>query len=188
MKRHLQWTEQQESPCNFAKYCACHTRWSSWLICVIYETSSTMRGASKAPLRTHQVLRLAGNSEFKIRARNLWIWSDSGAKKTIWPWSEHDPGIIRWIRRLSEQKVVSSRPPLRRPYSSDLGDDFLLKNATFPAPATSQNFTTCCERHGSHTPPSANHCACHENSHSTFTAYCACHVKCALLLFSTLFS
>ena len=65
------------------------------------------------------------------------------------------------IRAWSEDKIVISHPPLRRPYSSDLGDDFVWKNTTFRAPAISQNVTKCC--------------ACHEKSHSNFSKYCACH-------------
>ena len=65
------------------------------------------------------------------------------------PWSDHE--------------IVISHPPLRRPYSSDLGNDFVLKNTTFRAPAISQNVTKCC--------------ACHEKWQSNFTKYCACHAK-----------
>ena len=38
MKRCLQCAEQQESASNFSKYCACHTKWLSWLILVTHET------------------------------------------------------------------------------------------------------------------------------------------------------
>ena len=41
MKRHLQRAEQQESPSNFTKYCACNAKWLSWLTLLTYETSST---------------------------------------------------------------------------------------------------------------------------------------------------
>ena len=91
--------------------------------------------------------------KFKLSAETPWIASAN--RKTI----RTDPRIIRgW----SDDKIVISHPPLRRPYSSDLGDDFVLKNTTFRAPAISQNVTKCC--------------ACHENSHSNFTKYCACHL------------
>ena len=49
MKRHLQCAEQQESQSNFTKYCACHAKWISWLIRIRYETSFTMRGATRHP-------------------------------------------------------------------------------------------------------------------------------------------
>ena len=69
---------------------------------------------------------------------------------------DDNPTTIR-----SENRI--SHPPLRRPYSSDLEHDFVLKNTTFRAPAISQNVTKCC--------------ACHEKSHSNFSKYCACHAK-----------
>ena len=58
MKRHFQCAEQQESPSNFIKYCACHAKWTSWLIPLTYETSFTMRGATGINLQPHQILRL----------------------------------------------------------------------------------------------------------------------------------
>ena len=70
MKSCLQCAEQQESPSNFTKYCACHAKWISWLIRLTYEESFTMRGAGKVTLQTRQVVRLPRNSEFKIWARN----------------------------------------------------------------------------------------------------------------------
>ena len=58
MKRHLQCGEQQASPSNLTKYCACHAKWISWLIRITYETSFTMRGATGINLQPHQILRL----------------------------------------------------------------------------------------------------------------------------------
>ena len=75
LKRHLQCAEQAKSPSNLTKYCACHAKWISWLIRVTYETSFTMRRASKVTLQPHQILRLPRNSEFKISARHPWIAS-----------------------------------------------------------------------------------------------------------------
>ena len=41
---------------------------------------------------------------------------------------DDNPTIIRpW----SDHEIVISHPPLRRPYSSDLGDDFVLKNTSY---------------------------------------------------------
>ena len=91
MKRHLQCAEQQESACNFTKYCACHAKWISWLIRITYETSFTMRGATLVTIQHHQILHLPRNSEFKISAQNPWIVSAN--IKTIRPWSEHDPSM-----------------------------------------------------------------------------------------------
>ena len=58
MKRHLQCAEQQASPSNLTKYCACHAKWISWLIRITYETSFTMRGATDITLQPHEILRL----------------------------------------------------------------------------------------------------------------------------------
>ena len=91
MKRHLQCAEQQESPSNFTKYCTCHAKWISWLICVAFETSFTVRGASKVTFQTHQVLLLPRNSEFEIWARNPSI--ASAKIKTIRGHSEDNPKI-----------------------------------------------------------------------------------------------
>ena len=66
MKRNLQCAEQQASPFNFTKYCACHAKWISWLIRITYETSFTMRRATVNALQPHQILRLP-------RQRNVMI-------------------------------------------------------------------------------------------------------------------
>ena len=55
MKRHLQCAEQQASPSNVTKYCACHVKRVSSLILVTYETSFTMRGATSITLQPHQM-------------------------------------------------------------------------------------------------------------------------------------
>ena len=68
MKRHLQCAEQQESKSNFTKYRACHANWISWLILVTYETSFTMRGATRLILQLHQILRLPRKITLLIRA------------------------------------------------------------------------------------------------------------------------
>ena len=67
MQRHLQCAEQQASPSNLTKYCACHAKWISWLIRITYETSFTMRGATGITLQPHQILRLPR----KIASPNL---------------------------------------------------------------------------------------------------------------------
>ena len=72
MKRHLQCAEQQESPCNFSKYCACHAKWFSWLIRITYETSFTMRGATRVSLQLHQILRLPRKMNLMIDPRHIW--------------------------------------------------------------------------------------------------------------------
>ena len=63
MKAHFQCVEQVKSPSNLTKYCACHAKWMSSMICVTYETSFPMRGASEVTLQPHQILRLSRNLE-----------------------------------------------------------------------------------------------------------------------------
>ena len=57
MNRYLNCAEQQESASNFAKCCTCHAKWMWWLIRVTYETSFTMRGATRVTLQLHQILK-----------------------------------------------------------------------------------------------------------------------------------
>ena len=66
MTRHLQCAEQQASPSNLTKYCACHAKGMTVLFLLTYETSFTMRGATGISLQPHQILRLP-------RKRNVMI-------------------------------------------------------------------------------------------------------------------
>ena len=72
MKRHLQCAEQQTSPSNFPKYCACHAKWISWLIHITYETPFTMRGATVNTLQPHQILRLPRKMNLRIDPHHIW--------------------------------------------------------------------------------------------------------------------
>ena len=63
MKPHFQCVEQVKSPSNLTKYCACHAKWMSSMICVTYETSFPMREASQVTLQPHQKMRLSRNLE-----------------------------------------------------------------------------------------------------------------------------
>ena len=71
-KRHLQCAEQQASPSNLTKYCACHAKWISWLICITYETSFTMGGATGISLQPHQILRLPRKMNLMIDPHRIW--------------------------------------------------------------------------------------------------------------------
>ena len=59
MKPHLQCAEQQVSPSNLTKYCACHEERLTYCVLVTYETSFTMRGATGVTSKPHQILRLS---------------------------------------------------------------------------------------------------------------------------------
>ena len=72
MKRHLQCAEQQKAASNFSKYCACHAKWTSWLIRIAYETSFTMRGATGITLQLHQILRLPRKMSLMIDPYHIW--------------------------------------------------------------------------------------------------------------------
>ena len=72
MQRHLQCAEQQASPSNLTKCCACHVKSvSSWVL-VSYETSFTMRRATDLILQHHQVLRLPRKMTRIIYPRDIW--------------------------------------------------------------------------------------------------------------------
>ena len=119
MKRHLQCAEQQASPSNLTKYCACHARWLSWLIFVTYGTSFTMRGATGITLQPHQILRLPRKSALQnlseiLRERLKRQFQCAADSTMIRPWSEHE--------------LVISHPPVRRGYFSRFGDAFCIEN------------------------------------------------------------
>ena len=104
-------------------------------MCVTYETSFPMRGASTVARQPHQILRLPRNLEVEdLRWKCLQCFRQY----------KDDSNIFRTYPRISDDKIVISHPPLRRPSPCDLGDNFVLKNTTFRAPAISQNVTKCC--------------------------------------------
>ena len=72
MNRHLQCAEQQASPSNLTKYCACHVKRVSSLILVTYETSFTMRGATSITLQPHQMLPVPRKMMRIIDCRDIW--------------------------------------------------------------------------------------------------------------------
>ena len=98
MKRQLQCAEQQVSPSNLTKYCACHTEWLACLIVVTYETSFTMRGATGVTIQPHQILRLPRKMTLQDVKENLQKQVKRhfhcGADPTmIREWSDHDPSM-----------------------------------------------------------------------------------------------
>ena len=104
MKHLLQCAEQQESPSNLTKYCACHAKWISCLIRVSYETSFPMRRASNVNLQPQQILRLPRNLQVQDCSGNslncFRQYKDDS--RIIRPWSEDDPRMIRpWNRHLA---------------------------------------------------------------------------------------
>ena len=158
MKRHLQCAEQQASPCNLTKYCACHAKWLSWLIFVTYGTSFTMRGATGITLQPHQILRLPRKSALQnlseiLRERLKRQFQCAADSSMIRTWSEHDPTMNSSSRTRPFAEVTFRASKTH----------FALKITTFRAPAIYPDFT--------------EYCACHEKWHSKITKYCTCHEK-----------
>ena len=95
MKRHLQCAEQQVSPSNLTKYCACHAKWLLCLILVTYETSFTMRGVTNVTIQPHQILRLPRKMTLQhvrknVRKRMKRHFQCGTDPSMIRPWSDHE--------------------------------------------------------------------------------------------------
>ena len=104
LKRHLKCAAQQESPSNFTKYCACHAKWMSSMICITYETSLTMRGASKVTLQP-QILRLPRKKNVINDLRNIWNFISNTGRK--WSHPATSPNIAPATQYLSHQGSAS---------------------------------------------------------------------------------
>ena len=161
MIRHLQCAEQHDSPSNLTKYCVCFEKRLSWLILLTYETSFTMRGATRVAFQLHQILPLPR----KIALQNL---REICWKRIIYiagpirPWSEHDPTM----NSSSRTREVSFR-------ASEM--NFVMKITAFRAPAICPHLLKCCACHEKW--HSNICCACHETWHSNSSKCCACHEK-----------
>ena len=81
MQPHFQCAQQAKAPCNLTKYCACHAKCKSSMICVTYATSFPMRGGSKVTVQPHQTLRLPRNLEAQDFSGNS--LNASANRKTI---------------------------------------------------------------------------------------------------------
>ena len=158
MKRHLQCAEQQVSPSNLTKYCACHEKWLDCFIVLTYETSFPMRGATGVTIQPHQILRLPRKMTLQDFKENLQKQMkrhfQCGADPSmIRPWSDHDPTMkTQTATRLASEVTFRAHH-----------EHFLLKNTTFRAQSYIQTFT--------------KYCACHVKCHLNFTKYCACHAE-----------
>ena len=158
MKRHLQCAEQQVSPSNLTKYCACHEKWLDCFIVLTYEKSFPMRGATGVTIQPHQILRLPRKMTLQDFKENLQKQMkrhfQCGADPSmIRPWSDHDPTMkTQTATRLASEVTFRAHH-----------EHFLLKNTTFRAQSYIQTFT--------------KYCACHVKYHLNFTKYCACHAE-----------
>ena len=175
---------------NFTTYCACHAKELSWSILFTHETLFTMRGVTSVIVQTHQILRLPRKITLMINPLHTWnaIYNARSnmchcpnspntapatkndrpnsqrillkTDETSFPMhgrSENDPTMIRaWNRQSATRLATEVTFHAHHEY-------FVLKNATFRAPAIIPNFT--------------EYCACHEKWRFNFTKYCACHEK-----------
>ena len=88
MKRHLQCTEQQVSPSNLTKYCACHEKWLDCFIVLTYETSFPMRGATGVTIQPHQILRLPRKMTRLLYRPHIWnVISNARSNRCHYPTS-----------------------------------------------------------------------------------------------------
>ena len=72
MKPHLHCAEQQVSPSNLTKYCACHAERLTYWVLITYETSFTMRGATGVTIQPHQILRLSRRKTHILSPHHIW--------------------------------------------------------------------------------------------------------------------
>ena len=204
MKRHLQCAEQQASPSNLTKYCACHAKWLSWLIFVTYETSFAMRGGTGITLQPHQILRLPRKMTFqnlrkmcRKQLKRQFQCGDGSSMIRTW--------IRAWTRHLAPARSPRLLFALRRRILYWKLQHFALRLSTQispnTAPATKSDTPTlpnAAPATKSDTPTSPNtapatqndshdwcpshlkrhlQCAEHQASPSNLTKYCACHAK-----------
>ena len=107
MKRHLQCAEQQESSSNFTKYCTCHAKWISWLIFITYETSFTMRGATRVILLLHQIVRLPRKKTLMIDPLHIWsIVHNARSNRSHPPTSPNTaPATKFWVQDFTRKSL-----------------------------------------------------------------------------------
>ena len=72
MNPHLQCAEQQVSRSNLTKYCACHAERLTYLVLIAYETSFTVRGATRVTIQPHQIPRLPHKMTRMLDRRHIW--------------------------------------------------------------------------------------------------------------------
>ena len=189
MKRHFQCVEQVKSPSNITKYCACHAKWMSSLICFTCEISFPMRGASKVTLQPHQIVRLPRNLEAPDFSGNS--LNASANRKTIRRYSDH----IRPHSTIKSSSRTRRFGDLTRPILETILYCKIQHFASRLSPKMSRSAapaTTSPTRTSPNTAPatqnechhwSASHmkrhfqCVEQVKSPSNITKYCTCHAK-----------
>ena len=133
IKPHLQCAEQQVSPSNLTKYCACHTKRLTFWVLITYETSFTMRGATGVTIKPHQILRLPKNNTAKFQRKSPKTGETSFPMRGR---SDHDPTMIRpW----SDHKNANRNPPRNRGYFSSSPRAFSIVKYNISRPILHSN-------------------------------------------------
>ena len=107
MKRHFQCMEQVKSVPNLTKYCTCHAKWMSLMICVTYETSFPMRGANTVSIQPHQMLRLPRKMNVTSDLRHIWnVISNARSKQSHPPTSPNTaPATKFWGQHFNGESL-----------------------------------------------------------------------------------
>ena len=165
MKRPVGCAEQSAVTLQHHRHCPCHAKRLWWLhmMLLTYETSFTMRGATRVTIQHHQKLRLPRKN---ISAKSRRILPETAETQCAmqWrpAWSDTNPKIIR-------EDYVSPHPPCNRGYFSRSPRAFCEgKNAPFCAPASDPNFKC--------------RVAAQTYSTSNITKYCTCQEKLPLMI------
>ena len=131
MKRHLECAEQQVSPSNLTKYCACHEKWLDCFIILTYETSFPMRGATGVTIQPRQILRLPRKMTLQDFKENL----QKQVKRHFQCGA--DPTMIRaW----SENENANRNPPRKWGYFARSPEAFSIVKYNVLHPILQSNF------------------------------------------------
>ena len=131
MKRHLECAEQQVSPSNLTKYCACHEKWLDCFIVLTYETSFPMRGATGVTIQPRQILRLPRKMTLQDFKENL----QKQVKRHFQCGA--DPTMIRaW----SENENANRNPPRKWGYFARSPEAFSIVKYNVLHPILQSNF------------------------------------------------
>ena len=197
MKRHLQCAEQQVSPSNLTKYCACHAERLTYLVRIAYETSFTVRGATDVTSQPHQILRLPRKMTRLLYRPHIWnVISNARSNRCHYPTSPNTaPATKNDAARFQRKspKTGETSFPMRGRSDHDPSmirewsdHDPSMKSQTATRLATEVPFRAHHEhfllknttfRAQSYIQTFTKYCACHEKCHLNFTKYCACHEK-----------
>ena len=175
LKRQLQCAEQQHSPSNLTKCCACQAKWHAWLIPVPYETSFTMCGATALTVQPHQILRLPRKVSCMIDSRHIWnVIYNARSNRQHPPNSPNSAPATKMtlpnLREICRERLKrrfhagtirawsENDPTVRRGYFSRFS---VGKITTCRAPAIYPNFTKYCAWHKKWCPNITKCCACH---------------------------